>query len=398
MPNTILWIIGLCLKLVSIYQAAIGLFSIFKSRKIERSAPKTRFAVLIAARNEERVIEGIIKSLEAQDYPRELFDVIVIPNNCTDDTETVAEKAGAKLLRCTKPVKNKGDVLRFAFDSLLSEEYDAFCVFDADNIVHRDFLARMNDAFAGGARVAKGKQRALNPYDSWVSGCYDIYFDIFNFFYNRGRARIDLSAKMVGTGFAVSKAFLLELGGWNTSAMTEDVEFAAQCALAGERIVFVSEAITYDEEPSGFAQSITQRRRWCSGIMETNKSYAVKLMRGMNRKNWKLAIDSLVLLSTPVLQVISAVPTALLFVSYIIQADYAPLLLSVLAAYLGSIAAAAFVAFVLGKRKRGSIKGVIMFPVFLISWLPLHIAALFKKTSEWKPIIHNRANEQMIEF
>lgn len=396
--GVIFWIIGFCLKLVSFYQAVIGLFSIFKSKKIEQCAPKTRFAVLIAARNEERVIEGVIRSLAEQNYPKELFDIFVIPNNCTDNTAFVAEKAGARLLECDQPVKNKGDALHLAFGKLLDLRYDAFCVFDADNMVHRDFLARMNDAFAKGARVAKGKQRALNPYDTWVSGCYDIYFDIFNFFYNRARSRLGLSAKMVGTGFAVSSSLLKELGGWNTGAMTEDVEFSAQCALAGERIVYVPEAVTYDEEPASFRQSVTQRRRWCSGIVETGKKYALRLLRGLNRKNWKLSLDFLILVLAPAVQVVSAIPTVWTFVSFIINANYIHALFYIAASYLGAAAAGAFIAFVLGKRKAGSLKAVLMFPFFLISWFPLQAAALFRKTSEWKPIVHTRSNEQSVEL
>lgn len=398
MQDIALLIIGFCLRLVSFYQTVIGLFSILKRKKIERSVPKTRFAVLIAARNEERVIEGIIRSLLEQSYPRELFDIFVIPNNCTDNTALVAEKAGAKILECNQPVKNKGDVLHLAFDRLIDSQYDAFCVFDADNIAHKDFLARMNDAFVSGARVAKAKQRALNPYATWVSGCYDIYFDIFNFFYNRARARIGLSAKMVGTGFAVSRSLLKALGGWNTSAMTEDVEFSAQCALAGERIVFVPEAITYDEQPTSFRQSITQRRRWCSGIVETGKNYAFRLLRGLNGKNWKLPLDFLILVLAPIVQIVSILPAAWYFISCVINANYIPVLIYIAALYLGAAAAAAFIAFALGKRKFGSLKAVFMFPFFLISWLPLQVAALFKKTSEWKPIVHTRSNEQTVEL
>ena len=117
---------------------------------------RTRFAVLIAARNEELVIGPLINSLLTQDYPPELYDIWVIPNNCSDNTAMAARNFGAKVLECTVPVKSKGEVLRFAYNRLRGRQYDAYCVFDADNLVHRRFLAEMNNAYMAGVRVAQG--------------------------------------------------------------------------------------------------------------------------------------------------------------------------------------------------------------------------------------------------
>ena len=107
-----------------------------------------------------------MESLKKQDYPDALYDIFVIPNNCTDDTESEALCAGAKIFRCFEPVRCKGDALHEAVAWLLPQRYDAFCVFDADNVADEQFLARMNDAFCAGAQVCKGAMRAKNPYDS----------------------------------------------------------------------------------------------------------------------------------------------------------------------------------------------------------------------------------------
>ena len=263
------WIeaLSLILKIFTAYTAVISIFFLLPRRKIPRAEARTRFAVLLAARNEEAVIGRTVQQLLDQHYPRELFDVYVIPNNCTDDTEGVARRAGAQILPCLGTVRNKGDALHGAFAALKQAGYDAYCVFDADNLVDPDFLARMNDAFCAGAQAAKGKQTAMNPHDAWISGCYDLYFENFNLLYNRPRGNLGLSAKLVGTGFAVSQALMDRLGGWNTETMAEDAEFAAQCAMAGVRVWWVPDALTYDEEPVTFRQSLVQRRRWCSGVM-----------------------------------------------------------------------------------------------------------------------------------
>ena len=125
---------------------------------------RTRFAVLIAARNEELVIGPLINSLLTQDYPQDLYDIWVIPNNCTDNTAQAAVNFGAKVLECTVPVKSKGEVLRFAYHRLRGRQYDAYCVFDADNVVDRRFLAEMNNAYLAGARMVPFGEQAVIGY------------------------------------------------------------------------------------------------------------------------------------------------------------------------------------------------------------------------------------------
>ena len=392
------WGFSFVFTLYAGYNLLVALAGLKKEKKFAPAAVKKRFAMLIAARNEECVIGNLVQTLKAQDYPSDLYDIYVIPNNCTDDTAGAARRAGAKILECTIPVKSKGEVLTFAFDHLLAgvKQYDAFCVFDADNLVHPDFLARMNDAFCCGANVAKGKQRAMNLYDSWVAGCYDIYFDLFHMFYNRPRENVGLSAKLVGTGFAVKRDFLIKLGGWNTETMAEDAEFSSQCAMMGERVWWVPDAITYDEEPVSFAQSLVQRRRWSSGIMETAKRQIPKLLRAANKRNFKYVVDFFVFIVGPFVQLLSLFPAAWSLGEKMLDGQIQTLLLMGCATYLASAAAAAFVAIVIGKRNAAILKSAVLFPVFIISWMPLQIAAFFRKTTYWKQIVHMRSNEQNI--
>ena len=251
---------GLVLKLVSVYFGSIACFAFSKEQKYPPAKRLRKMAVLAACRNEEAVIGGLVESLKAQDYPAEYYDIYVIPNNCTDHTEEAARQAGAKIIQCTGTVGCKGDALHQAVEQLMKEDYEVFCVFDADNHAAPDFLTHMNEAFDAGARVVKARQVAKNPYDSWVSGCYGIYFDLFHLFFNHPRAVCGLSAKLVGTGFAVHRNVLERLGGWNTSTIAEDAEFSSQCAELGERIWWAGDAVTYDEQPLSFRVSLTQRR------------------------------------------------------------------------------------------------------------------------------------------
>ena len=162
MEEIAFWL-SLVLKVFTVYFVCIAVFTLKKRRRYPKAAPATRFAVVVAARNEEAVIGNLIESVLNQNYPAHLRDIYVVPNNCTDFTEAAAVAAGAKIIHCLGSVRGKGDALHQALGQLMLQDYDAFVVFDADNVVHPDFLRRMNDAILGGARVCKGKIRAANP-------------------------------------------------------------------------------------------------------------------------------------------------------------------------------------------------------------------------------------------
>ena len=391
----IAWAMTIALKAFSFYFLIIALFAWKRPRPYPKSRPRTRFACLIAARNEEAVISALVESLRAQSYPAALYDIYVIPNNCTDDTEGAARAAGAQIFRCFEPVRCKGDALHEAVSWLLPRGYDAFCVFDADNLVHQDFLSHMNDAFCAGARVAKARMRVKNPGDSWVAGCYGLYFALFDVFFNRPRAALGLSAKLVGTGFAVHREVLLRQGGWNTETIAEDAEFAAQCACRGERVWWVSEALTFDEAPASFRVSLTQRLRWCSGIQCAAREKLGDLVRALGRADEPRVIDMMFFLCAPFVQVLSLVPGLLLFLDALLCGMAGGWMLflagSLLLVGAGMIVLAAAAAVGFGYRGRGMIKSVLLFPLFMASWLPLQTAALAHPVRSWRPIRHSRA-------
>ena len=390
-----LWM-SLCLKVVSLWFFAVALMTLRRPKRYPVCAPRTRFACLIAARNEETVIGALVESLKQQDYPDALYDIYVIPNNCTDNTEAAALTAGARIFRCFEPVRCKGDALHEAVAWLLPQQYDAFCVFDADNVADEQFLARMNDAFCAGARVCKGAMRAKNPYDSWLAGCYGLYFTMFDVFFSRARMNCGLSAKLVGTGFAVHRSVLEELGGWNTETIAEDAEFSVQCAERGIRICFVPDALTYDEAPNRFTVSLRQRRRWCSGIMDVAVRESGALLRAVLRGPAPVrAMDSLLVVNAPFVQAVAPLPLLFALGSGVLGGRGELLLLggaaSIAASLFLSMAFAALLAVLGGYRGRRILRTVVGFPLFMAAWLPLQWVSLVSRTRSWQPITHTRA-------
>lgn len=386
MLSTLTSALLLLLKLFSLYFFAIALFALKRRKPVPVSAPATRFACLIAARNEEAVIASLVNSLRQQSYPPELCDIYVIPNNCTDRTEAAARDAGARIFRCLRPVRCKGDTLREAVERLLPLNYDAFCVFDADNLVHPEFLARMNDALLAGAQVCKGAMRVKNPKDGPLAGCYGLYFTLFDLFYSRARMNCGLSAKLVGTGFAVRREVLERLGGWRTETIAEDAEFAALCARHGIRIHYVPEAVTWDEAPVRLTDSLRQRRRWCSGLMDVADSLRPPLCRAVRGRGGILALDSLLMLHTPYVQVCSALLT--LFSLFTLPGAAARALLALPLLYILCVFASGVLACAGRYHGRAAVSAALAFPLFMASWLPLQMVSVLLRTQVWHPIRH----------
>ena len=373
----------------ALYFGLISIFCIFGKRKENDTDNKLKFAVLIAARNEEECIQNSINSLKSQDYPKELLDIYVIPNNCTDDTEIVSKKAGANIISPPEYVKNKGLALKFAMD-YLQDEYDAFVVFDADNEVNSDFILSMNKTLNNGYRVAKSRIIAKNRNQSWVATCYDIHFCTANQFLNRARVRLGLSARIIGTGFAVKTEFLKEIGGFNTQTITEDAEFFAICALNGEKVGFCENAIAYDEQPLDFKTSLVQRRRWMSGIMQVFDYKKTQLLKGVvHKKTSAYSFDALVQLSFCYVQALLPFAIVILFFSSPTTFINDVILLST-KGYLCIISTAILV-LSLEKRFEFSINiilGILLYPFFVLSFIPLQTISIFKKTTQWREIKH----------
>ena len=378
------------------YFGIISIFCILGKKEESDVKEQLKFAILIAARNEEKCIANSIKSLKEQNYPNELLDIYVIPNNCTDNTKQISQNAGAKIIEVPSDVNNKGKALKFAMDKL-EDYYDAFIVFDADNEVNKDFVKSMNKTLGNGYRVAKSRIAAKNRKNSPIATCYDIHFCTANQFLNRARVRLGLSARVIGTGFAVKTDFLKEIGGFNTETITEDAEIFAICASNGEQVGFCEEAIAYDEQPLKFKVSLIQRKRWMSGIMQVLICKKEDLRQGLlNKKSRAYTIDAILQFTFCYVQAMIPFAILVLYLNSPAMFLYNIALLAV-KNYI-SIIGLAILVLALEKRlefSKNIILGIIIYPIFVLSFIPLLTISLFKKTTQWKEIKHTGVSYQV---
>ena len=397
---------GCLLFLYGAYFAVLALTGVLRRSPVApRSKKLARFAVVVAARNEEAVIGHLTDSLLAQDYPRELFDVIVAPNNCTDKTAGVAKEHGAELFFPEGVIRSKGDVLEQIVDKLiLPRGYDAMCVFDADNLVDGQYLRYINDAIQDGANAVQGYRDSKNPHQSATSGCYSICYWMMNRFYNRGRAALGLSSLISGSGFCMTRFMLERLGGLHTTTMTEDYELTAQCVLAGERVRFAENARFWDEQPLTFAQSWRQRRRWTTGSLQGLEKYGYALFEQVVLYRSSVGLDLLMTFLVPLVQLAGLIVTGIglavnagtgLVIGGIVirglQFAILTFALSALGTVVSSAALAALTVLLQRTPMRGMLRAVSTYWLFMTSWMVLTLLSFVCREKTWKPIAHTNA-------
>ncbi|MAO64149.1 MAG: hypothetical protein CL666_04050 [Balneola sp.] len=284
------------------YQFFLSVVSFFaKKRTTFNSELNRKFAFIIPAHNEEKIISKTIYSLSGLIYPKINYDVFVIADNCTDQTAQIARTLGTNVLERTNPDrKGKGYALRWAFDTVLShkKKYDALIVVDADSLVSGNFLEVMNDYLDRGSRVMQCSDLVLPEPGNWSVEATRIGFLLYNYVKPLGRKVLGLNMGLRGNGMCFSADVLKEIP-WQAWSLTEDVEYGLVLLLKGERIDFAPEAEVYAQMPIEASNAETQRSRWEIGRFQIIRSYAPKFFYKAISKGSLTYFDVFVDLITP---------------------------------------------------------------------------------------------------
>ncbi|MFM1541188.1 glycosyltransferase family 2 protein [Helcococcus ovis] len=381
----------------SLYQFFIGLHYFKKINNIPDTDNYNKFAILVAARNEAKVISNLIDSLKSLNYPKDKYEIIIAPNNCTDNTREVAINKQVRVFDIKSPIKNKGDVLHQMFDYLIdNEDHDAYVIFDADNIVDKNFLLEMNKQIEYGFSASQGFRDSKNPYESFTSGSYTLYHYMISTFYNKPRTALKLNNMIIGCGFMVTKKVIKSLGGWNTKTITEDLEFTVLTTLQGEKIGYTEKAIFYDEQPNSFIDSWHQRIRWQLGLKQGFLANSREVLKSLFRGKGVNFLDTYAMLIANYISNISLLSmifgTILISMKTTSIVGFSILGYNIIGMVFGPSLFAILILALNGKKIIPMWKGILFFGVFLASWIPINAYVLFKDNVEWKEIKHDSKN------
>ena len=362
----------------------------------EKRTKEPHFAVLIPARDESKVIEGLLKDLRRQTQKVPASDIFIIIEQPDDPTAAIAKKYGMNV-RLRKDMgpgrKCKGCALEEVVEDIWPKLYDAYFIFDADNRVDKDFFKEMTKTWLQGYDIGIGFRNIKNPVNA-MAVASGMIFTALNVLGNKMRTRRNMTCNVTGTGFYISGRVLNQLKTYPFHTLTEDYELSLYACVNNLTCCYNDKAVFYDEQPTDYNQYFKQRVRWVKGYMQARKIYYPQLVRKARIHNPNLAsvIDQLVGVGELVFAIIGLF---LLFLhdrkslKYIVlEATYIYVVLFVFSEFL----------LLTEKRyhcpKRLLLKSLLLNPLLLLSYIPCGVKAIFKKDVKWDKIEHGEQQEK----
>jgi len=393
-------VVQVFLAIIALYQFVLSLFGFKRHKARPKQKPQKSFAVLVAAHNEEKVVGALIENLKAMDYPKELYDVFVICDNCTDATADIVRQHGVYACeRTNDKLRGKGFAIEWMLKELwaMPRQYDAVVMFDADNLVNEDFLSLMNDDLSAGHKVVQGYLDTKNPDDSWVTAAYAITYWYCNRLWQLSRTNLQMSNFLGGTGMCFDSGLLKDMG-WGATSLVEDLEFSMRCVQRNVYPVLNYDAKVYDEKPVTFKASARQRLRWMQGHFNVARNYFFPLLwAGIKERNIT-KLDSAVYSISVYNTLIGFLLTVILWIDMALPADNVIVsLYSALPPWLVAIiiicSVLPFPAAMLIEKVRSwkMFAYLLSMPLFLISWWPITFYAFFTQNNKvWSHTEHTR--------
>ena len=304
---------------------------------------KQKICVFVPCHNEGPVVASTVENYTHIEYNRDLFEIYFIADNCTDNTADTLYEAINKykasnfhvLIRSNSGIKERGKphALRWAINTLESKNhfysyFDMMMVFDADNFVDAGILRHVNSQYLS----IKEKKRPVmiqcyldskNKKGLVARGYFETY-RVMNAFWQMSKQKLHLVPGIGGTGFAMTTKFLHEIGGFNCTSLTEDLEIETIATIKNRRIEYNSNVRVYDEKPTRLKQAFVQRTRWAQGHWFLFFKYVpilfIQLFNPLTIKNFFKKIDMMIYLSSRFFGMISFI--AILLNLFYLTAGY----------------------------------------------------------------------------
>jgi cellulose synthase/poly-beta-1,6-N-acetylglucosamine synthase-like glycosyltransferase len=257
-----------------------------------RSLRRTRFDIIVPAHNEAAVIAQTIANLRQLDWPADLFRILVVADNCTDDTAAIARAAGAVVLERDNPaLRGKGYALLFAFERSLEQAWaEAVAVVDADAEVSPNLLEAFASRIEQGAHAVQVHYGVLNPWGSWRTRLLTIAMAAYHVVRSRARERQRVSCGIRGNGWCVTQE-LLKQTSYNAFSLAEDIEYGITLGLAGYRVYYAGEAAASQEMTANPQIARKQRQRWEHGRFQLIRSRTLPLLRAAVSRRSRVCLD-----------------------------------------------------------------------------------------------------------
>ena len=245
-------------------------------------------AIVIPAHNEESDIAKTLIHINKCLPNKGSHDTWTIIDNCTDNTQAVAEEHGSSILiRKNLEQKGKSYALNFAFDTLASENYDVFVVLDADTLCQENLLLEIERVFLQGADAAQVVNLIQTEQDNRYSMLTGLGFVAMNLLRPRVRKLMGLSVGLFGTGFALDVQVVKKCP-YDTHSIVEDAQYHIKLLLNGYKSVLIEGSTVYSQVPAYTNGAEQQRSRWEGGRIRLLRDSVGPLSSAVLKGNWRL--------------------------------------------------------------------------------------------------------------
>lgn len=366
-----------------------------KPRKI-----KPKLAILIAARDESRVIAGLLESIQKQTVKVPPEDVYVIVETLDDPTVQICKKYhNTVILREDLQKQRKGYALDEAVRQILAggKHYDAYFIFDADNILSENYLAEMLKIYAQGYEIATGYRNSKNGDANVIAAVSSLTFSMINVMSNRKRVAHGANIIFSGTGYYVVGDLIEEWQGWPFHSLTEDYELSLYATLHSLTTFYNEKAVFYDEQPTKYRQTVAQRVRWIKGYFSARKKYIPLIRAKRHGDNYGSLIKERIGVRPAIFAILGIVSIMVgTVIELCILGKAADILAAIPGILLGVYLILMLITIEMIKREKldltsaSKIKAALFNPIYLITYIPCALKALLKKNVTWKRIDHGK--------
>lgn len=395
--------VGLVIMLIT------SIMSKKNNNKPRKRKDNHNFCFLVPARYESNVIEDLLISIKKQTIKVNMEDVYVIVESKNDETVGICKKYKATVvIRKHLELQRKGYALDEAVKFILSKnkDYDAYFIFDADNVLDKDYIKNMIPIFDKGYDLASGYRNCKNGNKSSIAACSALTFSLVNTVFNEKKNRETKNITFSGTGFYIRGELIKKWGGYPFHSLTEDYELSSYATLNNLTTYYNTKSVFYDEQPLRFKDTINQRVRWIRGYFDVRKMYKAKIFKALDKKdpNNGSKIDESIGIVPFIFMVLGLVIWFLALVFFIAynlflgnkvwQLHLLELTIFMIIIYITMMVMTIVILFLEGKKLdltiKSRIKAMFINPIFMISYVPCAVKALTTKEVKWTRVEHGK--------
>jgi len=228
----------------------------------EPAGRHNRVAILIPAYKEDSVILHTVKAMRHLSYPDEKYDIFVVADSFKKETlQNLRDLNIANVIEVNFQKSTKSKALNYCLENINTEDFDLVLISDADNILEKDFLQKVNAAYNAGYEVIQAHRTAKNLNNS-VAVLDAMSEEINNNLYRKGQNGLGLSSCLIGSGIVAPLPFFKRINKAALDSFGEDRILQLKAVEYGKKIHYLESALVFDEKVSDFGNFENQRKRW----------------------------------------------------------------------------------------------------------------------------------------